>query len=133
MNPTARSMKWFRDEGWIVDKVEQRLSKTYITRDCFGFADLLVAGPRGIALVQVTDMAHLANREIKARTIPELIKWLDAGGRFLLHGWALKGKQGERKTWQLVQREIIKGNFNDFSTTTGIGTIAGTDARPSDR
>jgi len=46
-SPTARSIKWFRDRGYVVARVEQRLPIPrlgfYTTLDAFGFGDLLVA------------------------------------------------------------------------------------------
>jgi hypothetical protein len=111
MTPCARSMKMLKDRSYIVAKVEQRLQMPNapfpITRDAFGFGDLLVAAPGiGIFLVQVTSTANLNAREKKARGIPELRTWLESGGRFWLHGWSKKGPRGKRKTWQLSVREI---------------------------
>lgn len=118
MTPSARSTKWLRDLGFIVCKVEQRLPipGKFITRDAFNIGDLLVAKEGfGIALVQVTSMSNLAARERNAREIPELPKWLAAGGKFLMHGWAKKGPRGKRKTWQLVERTIEGESFTvDF-------------------
>jgi hypothetical protein len=111
-SPNARSMQWFSDHGFIVDKVEQRLPipGTFITRDVWNFGDLLVAKKDwGIALVQVTSNtdsdSNLNAREKKARAIPELEKWLEAGGRFILHAWKEEGR-GKHLTATLTQREI---------------------------
>lgn len=110
MSPTQRSMKWARDNGYIVAKVEQRIPAPglFITRDAFGFGDLLLAGGTEIALVQVTSTGNLSAREAKARTKckKELRIWLLASGKFWLHGWSMKGARGKRKTWQLKQREL---------------------------
>ena len=109
MTPTARSMKLLRDRGYIVCRVEQRVPHSFRTRDAFNFGDLLAATSRcgsQIALVQVTTTSHLSNREKKARDLPECWKWIDAGGRVFLHGWAKKGPRGKRKVWTCTEREI---------------------------
>jgi hypothetical protein len=110
MTPTARSLANLRERGLLVAKVEQRLPipGKFITRDCYGFGDLLIAGPRYriIALVQVTSTSHLSEREKKIRSLPEAKDWLMAGGEIWLQGWSKKGKRGERKTWQLTERRI---------------------------
>ena len=112
MTPTARSMKLLRDRGYIVCRVEQRVPHSFRTRDAFNFGDLLAAACATaetfgtIALVQVTTASHLANRERKARDLTECWRWIRAGGRVFLHGWAKKGPRGKRKVWTCTEREI---------------------------
>jgi hypothetical protein len=111
MTPSARSTKWLKDRGYIVARVEQRLPipGMFVTRDAFGFGDLLAARPgNGIFLVQVTSTSNLNAREKKARQIPELWTWLKSGGQFWLHGWSKKGPRGKRKVWTLTER-LIEG------------------------
>lgn len=106
MTPSARSTRHLRELGYFVATVEQRIPHTFITRDAFGWADLLAVHPqRGIALVQVTSGSHLANRISKARTVAgPLTAWLLAGGKLLAHGWAKRGPRGAAKVWTL--REV---------------------------
>lgn len=121
MTPTARSLALLRERGFLVAKVEQRLPipGKFVTRDCFGFGDLLIAGEsRGIekdgrwlgagfvALVQVTSTGNMSAREKKIRALPEAKRWLETGAGILLQGWSKKGKRGERKTWQVTERRI---------------------------
>jgi hypothetical protein len=114
MTPTARSLALLRERGFLVARVEQRLPipGKFVTRDCYGFGDLLIAGPddgngfRFIALVQVTSTSNLSAREKKIRLLPEARKWLVYGGAILLHGWSKKGKRGERKVWTVTERRI---------------------------
>jgi len=48
------STKLLEEQGWTVNTVESRIPHTFITRDCYGFADLLACSPsKGIMLVQV--------------------------------------------------------------------------------
>lgn len=120
MTPTARSLALLRERGFLVAKVEQRLPipGKFVTRDCFGFGDLLIAGYERhkagfenlavsiIALVQVTSTSNLAARERKIRGLQKAADWLRIGGIILLHGWSKKGKRGARKTWQVTERRI---------------------------
>jgi hypothetical protein len=107
-------MKYLRRLGFCVARVEQRLPipGRSVTKDCFGFGDLLaVSDAGGIVLVQTTTRANLSKREAKARAIPELGTWLRAGGKFFLHGWAKRGARGKRKLWELTEMEITRREF----------------------
>ena len=114
MTPIARSMKWLRDKGFIVCRVEQRLhmpkSPFPITKDAFGFGDLLAAdgGDCGnrIYLVQVTSRGNMSARRAKIGAEPLAAQWKLRGGRILLQGWSKKGPRGKRKTWQIEQVEL---------------------------
>jgi hypothetical protein len=116
MTPTARSMKWLRDRGWIVARVEQRLiipdAPYPITRDAFGFGDLLAAHRLGgIVLIQATDLTSITKRAEKILRDPKVATnaacWLRAGGTIMLHGWGKRGPK-DRKRWKLDQRTIIE-------------------------
>ena len=106
-SPTELSLKYFRDKDFIIAPVEKKVPHSFISQDAFGFGDLLVAKPGwGVALIQVTDMSHLAHREKKVREIPELWVWLRSNGRFILQGWAKRGPRGKKKVWTSTEREI---------------------------
>lgn len=128
MTPTARSMKYLRERGWMVTRVEQRLHMPGhpfpITKDAFGFGDLLVCSlTDGIALVQVTSTGHMAAREEKIQSLihtipgydsrPSYSFWLVSGGRIFVHGWAKRGPGGERKLWTLTAHEIVLDSVAD--------------------
>lgn len=119
MTPSARSIDWLRKHGWIVCRVEQRLripgAPFPRTLDAFNFGDLLAAKPGwGVALVQVTSTAHLAEREKKILSLTVskkddrgvAVEWIWSGGRILLHGWSKRGPRGKVKRWQLTEWEI---------------------------
>lgn len=123
-------MAELRDRGFIVCKVEQRLPipGKFITKDAFGFGDLLIAGEGyGIALVQVTSTSNLSARQKKALAIPELRKWLTCKGKLLLHGWAKRGPRGARKTWTLVEREITLSDFQNKNESETYGEPSAAD------
>lgn len=90
-NATLASIKALEAEGWTVTKVEQRLPHCFITRDAFGFGDLLCASPsRGIMLVQTTAGKSTGNgwaRVSKIKAEPRAAIWLASGGRIQVHSW----------------------------------------------
>ena len=83
------SRKHLESEGWTVTTVEQRIPHTFITRDAFGFADLLCCSPsKGIMLVQCTGGTSTSNyhaRVAKIRAEPRHAIWLASGGRIQVH------------------------------------------------
>lgn len=124
--PTARSMVRLRADGYIATKVEQRIpipGGRPVTRDAFGFGDILACHPtKGILLVQATSRPNVSARVTKA-TAPEivgaskvapmtrenplrlnLLAWLHAGGHFEVWGW-YRYKKG-RWARRIVRVEI---------------------------
>ena len=122
-------MQYFRNNGFIVARVEQMLhipGAPFPRKiDAFGFGDLLIAKPGfGAALVQVTSSDHISHRVNKINGIPEDPRdeksrneaelahhysriWLRSGNRVFVHGWAKRGARGKRKKWTLAEREIV--------------------------
>ena len=101
-SPTARTMAQLRLEGWIAEKVEQRLPipGRFVTRDMGGFGDILAWKPgEGILAVQATSASNVPAHAVKAAGLKTLRPWLEAGGRFEIWGWAKYGARGERKLW----------------------------------
>lgn len=98
-SPTVRSMRYLRERGYIVDKVEYWNPFSKTRKDLFGFIDLIAIKPGEILGVQTTTGAHFANRKAKAEARPEYDTWLDAGCKFVVHGWRkLKSGKWEVRT-----------------------------------
>ena len=121
MTPSARSVRYLRERGWIVANVEKWIPQTKRRLDVFGFADLLAANaelpelklegsvlhvPGTIALVQVTSGSNHDARKDKILAEPLAQKWKDAGGVILLHSWAKRGPRGKRKLWTLREETL---------------------------
>lgn len=99
-SPTARAMAYYRGLGFAVEKVEQRLPHTFITRDLFNVVDLIaIKAGIGIVGVQVTSGSNHAARRTKACDEPLLREWMLSGGRFEILSFAKRGARGERKLW----------------------------------
>lgn len=99
----------------MVASVEKWNPHGGVRQDLFGFGDLCAVYPSTdadddglptIALVQVTDGSHHANRKKKILAEPNAKKWKDACGVILLHSWSRRGKMGERKVWTL-REEVL--------------------------
>ena len=124
MTPQQRSREYLKKQGYEVATVEQWITfperknnvptgKMIRTRrDCFGFADILGCHrEHGAVLVQTTTRANQAARIAKIHECPTLDVVLLSGLRVEVHGWALAGARGERKTWQVTVTEIGHGGF----------------------
>jgi len=102
------SVKMLEAEGWTVGVVEQRIPHTFITRDFFGFADLIAVSPRGIMAIQVTGGGNGPARIAKIRQEARAGIWLASGGRIVVHDWR---KRAGRKERECVCVEITKENL----------------------
>lgn len=92
------STKKMEGEGWTVGLVEQRIPHTFITRDFFGFADLICCSPmRGTMAVQVTGGGNGSARAIKVRNEARAAIWLACGNRIQVHDWVKRSGQKERE------------------------------------
>ena len=104
-SPTARTLKWLRDQGYDADKVEQPWNPhSKVTRDLYGFGDVLAFRDSAVVIVQVTSTDNLASRHEKVAASPIARRWLNipmAIRQIELHGWALRGEAGKRKRWTL--------------------------------
>jgi len=109
-SPTQRSLAHLRALGWTCTIVEKWNPHAGVRQDLFGFADLLALDPKGktITAVQVTSGNNFADRRKKLCSCANMKIWLRSGGVVLLHGWAKKGKRGERKVWSLREERIIR-------------------------
>lgn len=92
------SVKKLKSEGWTCETVEKRIPHCFITKDAFGFGDILVMSPsRGIMLVQATGGGNGSTRAIKIRNEPRHAIWLASGGRIQIHDWVKRANQKQRE------------------------------------
>lgn len=86
-SPTARSLELLRSRGYRAEVVEQRIPHCFITRDLFGFIDILaIKGPEVLA-VQTTSGAHVANRMTKIAECDSIAEVRRLGWTIHVHGW----------------------------------------------
>lgn len=92
------STKALEAAGWTVATVEQRIPHCFITRDMFGFADLVAISPsKGIMAVQVTGGGNGPSRIAKIKAEARAGIWLASGGRIQVHDWRKRAGTKERE------------------------------------
>jgi carbonic anhydrase len=114
--PTQRSLKELRARGLTVEVTEHWNAFTKRRHDLFNFADMLALGET-ITAVQTTSGSNVSARIEKITrdpiVAPKAKAWLLAGGKILVHGWALRGKRGERKSYTLREVAITLADFKE--------------------
>jgi hypothetical protein len=114
MTPTARTLAYYRKQGFSASVVEKWLPPRGTMKfgrriDVWGFGDVLVCLPGwGVALIQCTSRSggNYAAHKAKILAIPELSQWKQSGGRVVLVGWGKRGPRGKRKLWQIREEEL---------------------------
>lgn len=122
VTPTARTLKWLREHGFVADVVEKWQTfpgtggrNIRIRRDLFGFADILALqiDPDGIGdviLIQATGGsggAHAARRsKIEALELAQKIRESRVV-HIEVWSWAKQGARGKRKLWKLRRERWI--------------------------
>lgn len=114
-SPTQRTLARLRETGWTAEVVERWNHSSKRRHDLFGCMDILAVKPieeirfceakpifkSGVLGIQATSTSNISSRKSKCLAEPRLRDWLAAGAEFEIWGWALRGKRGKRKTYQL--------------------------------
>lgn len=103
----ARALAECRRRGWEAEVVEKRIPRCFITRDLFGCIDIVAITDRTLVAIQVTGGGHHTDRRSKVLAEPRLLRWLLAGGQFLVWSYDKRGGRGERKVYTLREEEIL--------------------------
>jgi hypothetical protein len=91
MTPTARTLRFYRDQGFLIDVVERWLPRIGVRRDLFNCIDALAIMPdEPILAIQSTVATCVSARLAKARATAALKIWLSTGARFVVIGWGLR-------------------------------------------
>jgi len=97
-NANRASVDKLTAEGWTVAVVEYRIPHTFITKDFFGFADLIACSPsRGTMAVQVTGGGNGSTRIKKINAEPKAGIWMACGNRISVHDWVKVKGQTQRE------------------------------------
>ena len=110
-SPTQRSLAHLKACGYIAQVVERFNIYAKVRVDLFGFIDIVAVGEAGIVGVQTTSTANMNARIQKILALPEAKIWIQSGGKVVVHGWALRGKAGKRKLWELKEKNITLQDF----------------------
>lgn len=110
---TNRSKKELEKRGLTVAIVEYRIPHSFITKDLYGFGDILAFGEGQFVIVQTTSRANMAARRKKIAGIEAAAKWVQNGGKILLHGW-----DKPERFWRLKEEQIT-------CDTLGVALLSG--------
>lgn len=80
--------------------------------DLWGIGDILVMDKLpGSFLIQVSSASGHSARVKKALAEPRLLEWLEAGNRFSVWTFGLRGKKGVKKKWTLRETKFSHEDF----------------------
>ena len=106
MTPTARTLKYFRDEGLRAQVVERFIPQARRRVDLFGCIDIVIIESDHILGVQACADGSHAARLNKSLLEPALRAWLEAGAKFCVVSWGKKGARGKRKLWVARRTDV---------------------------
>jgi hypothetical protein len=100
-SPSSRTYERLRELGATYQKVEQFVKLpggAGFRRDLFGCIDIVALMEGAIVGIQATDSSNHSKRVAKALQAPNLVTWLQHGGRFQVWSWgkSTSGKWVER-------------------------------------
>jgi hypothetical protein len=97
-SPTQLSLEHLASQGVRADIVERRCG-AFVTKDLFGFIDILGVDQLGKTIaVQTTTAGHMANRIAKIEHPDNHAALVDvrrAGWRLYVHGWRWSKRKGK--------------------------------------
>ena len=101
ISPTSRTLEYIRSQGWKADIVERfnpHAGKFGRRKDMFGFGDIVALGENSIIAIQSCGQAFVQHDKKITQdedVAPNVLKWLECGGRVMLIGWRkVKLKRG---------------------------------------
>ena len=137
-----RSVKYLKDNGYLVQIVERWNHFAKVRQDMFGWIDIVAVKPgKPILGVQTTTGNMAAVRLDKARGNEALKAWISGGGQLVVHSWDKRGPRGKRKVWTVVERwvsmsdlesvpqlQASEGLVQDGQVSTPVGGGGGVDS-----
>ena len=104
MSPTARSLKYCREQGWPAAVVERWNPHSKRRIDLFGWCDIVALTEQGILGIQACAGASHAARATKAK--PLVAPWIESCGIAEVWSWSQRGAKGKRKLWVLRREDL---------------------------
>jgi hypothetical protein len=119
MSPTARTLKWLRDNYITAQVVEKIVPHSYIKQDLFGCIDIIALTPdRRILGIQTTTGDNHAARVTKAQNEPRCVEWLRCHGKYEVWSWR-KSQRSKRWVRRRAKAYIIRATSDDVFDTVG--------------
>lgn len=111
-SPTVLSLRKMRKEGYNCAIVEKKIPKVFITKDLFGFIDILCVKGKEIIGIQTTTSDHVSHRKVKILEHENYPLIKDAI-RIVIHGWRIKANKYVCREIELGK--ILEENSNKSS------------------
>ena len=110
-SPSARTIKFLRDQGCIAESVEKWIPIPLhpgggVRRDLFGCIDILAIQGSKLLAIQSTSGSNHNARVAKAMAEPRLKFYIGTSNLFEIWSWTKKGPRGKRKTWQVRVEQL---------------------------
>ena len=116
-SPCQLSLAYLRKQGWVCGITERFNRFANIRQDLWGFVDIMAVRQGELLAVQTTSTPHLNDHLAKLRSekvVGNVRLLLSVPGcRVVLHGWALRGDRGKRKTFTLKEIPVTLETLND--------------------
>jgi len=92
MSPTQRSLKHYRDLGYIAGVVERWIPQARKRSDLFGILDIVAVGNGETIGVQTTSASNVSARVKKIADSDAIGELREAGWRVIVQGWRKNAK-----------------------------------------
>lgn len=114
MSPSARTLKYFKDNSIPAGVVERWIPQANKRVDLFGFIDIVAIYPDAIVGVQVTSGSNHSGHKKKILESDKTLLWLEHG-RVELWSWSKKlyTPGGKAMRWTPRVEAITKEDFNE--------------------
>lgn len=92
VSPTQRSLKHYRDRGYLADIVERWIPQARIRKDLFGILDIVAVGNGETVGVQTTSASNMSARVKKIADSEAIYELREAGWTVVVQGWRKNSK-----------------------------------------
>lgn len=114
MSPSARTVQYYRDKGWLCATVEKWIAPIKKRIDLFHCFDQIMVRPGQTWGIQTcVGRGDVAKHAAKLLSIPEFHRWIEYGNHAIIISWAVRGARGKRKKWTPVEH-VYHPNLKRF-------------------
>jgi len=113
MTPTARTLKWCKENGLLAGTVERYNHHTRQSNDLFGFIDIIAIDGTKTIGIQATSGSNVSARVKKIKAEARAHDWLSSPRRLVVvHGWVKRKPRGQKRPrWELREVWIFKDDL----------------------
>lgn len=102
VSATAKTLERLREQGIVCDKAEYWLAYGSVSKDLFGFIDIVALDYKIIAIQATTGSNASARvKKILTERAENAVAWLECGGLIQVWGWRKLSPRGtKREKWE---------------------------------